>query len=129
MPILSRGFSAPHSSGNAKLPPGQYLTTDFPVLSAGPTPHVSLDQWEFTISDGIKSLKRFDWKAFRELPSETIKVDLHCVVLLYEFRGVSEKLGAGMLWAFGELTYTPSWPMQCSIRTVATRQTFPLKMF
>ena len=64
MAIVSRGFSGRRSSGNAKLPPGQYLTTDFPVLSAGPTPHVSLDQWEFMISDGIKSLKRFDWKSF-----------------------------------------------------------------
>ena len=52
MNIISRGFSGRRSSADAKLPPGQYLTTDFPVLSAGPTPHVSLDKWEFTISDG-----------------------------------------------------------------------------
>jgi DMSO/TMAO reductase YedYZ molybdopterin-dependent catalytic subunit len=79
MAVVSRGFSGRRTTEGAKLPPGQYLTTDFPVLSAGPTPHVSLDQWEFVISDGIKPLKRFDWNAFRELPSETIKVDLHCV--------------------------------------------------
>jgi len=41
MDIVSRGFSGRRSADNAKLPPGQYLTTDFPVLSAGPTPHVS----------------------------------------------------------------------------------------
>jgi hypothetical protein len=35
-----------------KLPP-QRVTTDFPVLSAGRTPHVPLDQWEFKIDDGI----------------------------------------------------------------------------
>jgi len=34
----------------AHLPPGQYLTPDFPVLSAGPTPHTPLDQWDFTIA-------------------------------------------------------------------------------
>src|SRR5215472_4253120 len=79
MAVVSRGFSGRRTTEGAKLPPGQYLTTDFPVLSAGPTPDVSLDQWEFVISDGIKPLKRFDWNAFRELPSETIKVDLHCV--------------------------------------------------
>jgi len=79
MAIVSRGFSGRRSAEDTKLPPGQYLTTSFPVLSAGPTPHISLDKWEFEISDGAKSLKRFDWKTFRELPSEAINVDLHCV--------------------------------------------------
>jgi DMSO/TMAO reductase YedYZ molybdopterin-dependent catalytic subunit len=79
MAIISRGFTGRRSTTNAQLPPGQYLTTDFPVLSAGPTPHVSLDQWEFTISDGRNELKRWDWKAFRALPTEIITVDLHCV--------------------------------------------------
>jgi len=75
----SRGFSGRRSADNAKLPPGQYLTTDFPVLSAGPTPHVPLDRWEFTIDDGNRVLRRWDWKSFRGLPSETITADLHCV--------------------------------------------------
>lgn len=79
MDIVSRGFSGRRSAENAKLPPGQYLTTDFPILSAGPTPHVSLDQWEFTIQDGTEALRRWDWKAFRNLPIEKITVDLHCV--------------------------------------------------
>ena len=79
MDIVSRGFSGRRSAENAKLPPGQYLTTDFPMLSAGPTPHVSLDQWEFTIQDGTEALRRWDWKAFRNLPIEKITVDLHCV--------------------------------------------------
>ena len=79
MAIVSRGFSGRRSAEDAKLPPGQYLTTDFPVLSAGPTPHISLDQWEFAISDGARSMERFDWRTFRALPAETIKADLHCV--------------------------------------------------
>src|SRR5262249_54620635 len=79
MAIVSRGFSGRRSAEDAKLPPGQYLTTDFPVLSAGPTPHVPPDQWEFTTYDGSNQLRRWDWKAFRDLPTEIIKVDLHCV--------------------------------------------------
>jgi len=79
MGVISRGFSGRRSAENTKLPPGQYLTTDFPVLSAGPTPHVSLDQWEFTIHDGTEVLRRWDWKSFRNLPTENITVDLHCV--------------------------------------------------
>jgi DMSO/TMAO reductase YedYZ molybdopterin-dependent catalytic subunit len=40
---------------------------------------VSLDQWEFTIGDGTNVLRRWNWKSFRALPSETVTVDLHCV--------------------------------------------------
>ena len=79
MSIISRGFSGRRSAEDVKLPPGQYLTTDFPVLSAGPTPHVSLDQWEFTIDDGSDVLRRWNWKSFLELSTETFTVDLHCV--------------------------------------------------
>src|SRR6201984_3001163 len=79
MAITSRGFSGRRSATDVKLPPGQYLTPDFPVLSTGPTPHVPLDQWEFTIKEGTNVLQRWDWKSFRKLPTETITVDLHCV--------------------------------------------------
>src|SRR4029077_10303671 len=67
------------SASSVTLPPGQYLTEDFPVLSAGPTPHVPLEQWELTIDDGKSVLRRWNWKEFRELPSETIPADIHCV--------------------------------------------------
>jgi DMSO/TMAO reductase YedYZ molybdopterin-dependent catalytic subunit len=79
MGIISRGFSGRRNAANVKLPPGQYFTTDFPVLSAGPTPHVPLDRWEFTVDDGAYVLRRRDWKSFRDLPTEVITVDLHCV--------------------------------------------------
>ncbi|MEV4631532.1 sulfite oxidase-like oxidoreductase, partial [Micromonospora sp. NPDC049523] len=43
MGIVSPGFQGRPRSSQPALPPGQYLTEDFPVLSAGPTPRVSLD--------------------------------------------------------------------------------------
>jgi len=71
MDIISRGFSGRRSAADVKLPAGQYLTTDFPVLSAGPTPHVSLERWEFVIDDstnlaemGLEGVSRF---AYRDL--------------------------------------------------------------
>ena len=79
MGIISRDFSGRRTVADVKLPPGQYLTTDFPVLSAGPTPHIPLEKWEFTIDDGADLLRRWSWKSFRELPTENITVDLHCV--------------------------------------------------
>jgi DMSO/TMAO reductase YedYZ molybdopterin-dependent catalytic subunit len=79
MGTISRGFFGRRTVADVKLPPGQYLTTDFPVLSAGPTLHIALEKWEFTIDDGTNVLRRWNWKSFRELPTENITVDLHCV--------------------------------------------------
>jgi DMSO/TMAO reductase YedYZ molybdopterin-dependent catalytic subunit len=79
MMVQSRGFVGRRGSANVTLPPGQYLTTDFPVLSAGPTPHLSLNTWELTIEDGADVLRGWKWHAFRQLPAERITVDLHCV--------------------------------------------------
>src|SRR6185312_3061174 len=68
MGIVSRGFSGRRRAADVKLPPGQYLTADFPVLSTGPTPHVPLERWEFVIDDGANILRRWDWRAFPSTP-------------------------------------------------------------
>jgi DMSO/TMAO reductase YedYZ molybdopterin-dependent catalytic subunit len=77
--VQTRGFVGRRGAASVRLPPGQYLTDDFPVLSAGPTPHVPLEEWELTIDNGRETLRRWSWKAFRELPTEEIAVDIHCV--------------------------------------------------
>ncbi len=93
MPIVSRGFGGRRRSGDEKLPPGQYLVTDFPVLSAGPTPRVDTGSWELRIDTGDGSPRHWDWAAFRALPSEEFTVNLHCVTkwskLRTRWRGVS----------------------------------------
>jgi DMSO/TMAO reductase YedYZ molybdopterin-dependent catalytic subunit len=75
MPI-TRGFRRRHAEppDGAALPPGQYLTLDFPVLSAGPTPDVPLEEWNFSIGE-----RSWSWDEFVDLPSEKITVDIHCV--------------------------------------------------
>jgi len=77
MSIISRGFAGRRTPTDVELPPGQYLTTDFPVLSAGPTPEIPLEKWEFVIDDGKNVLRRWNWKSFRKLESEAATVDLH----------------------------------------------------
>jgi DMSO/TMAO reductase YedYZ molybdopterin-dependent catalytic subunit len=52
---------------------------DFPVLSAGPTPHPSLAEWSFTITGEVDSDRRWSWEEFRALPSENVTKDIHCV--------------------------------------------------
>ncbi|MCK9929635.1 sulfite oxidase-like oxidoreductase [Frankia sp. Mgl5] len=79
MGIVSPGFQGRPRSAGSDLPPGQYLTEDFPVLSAGPTPRVPLETWEFTITTEAGVEHRWDWPAFRALPCESPTVDIHCV--------------------------------------------------
>jgi len=77
--IVSRGFRGRRRDGPPnRVPPGQYPTDDFPVLSAGPTPHTPLEEWTFTIH-GVDEPKGWTWEEFQALPSETVTVDIHCV--------------------------------------------------
>ena len=61
------------------MPPGQYVTDDFPVLSAGPTPHTPLAEWSFTIGGAVDEPRSWTWEEFQALPRETVTVDIHCV--------------------------------------------------
>jgi DMSO/TMAO reductase YedYZ molybdopterin-dependent catalytic subunit len=92
MGIVSPGFHGRPREG-VKLPPGQYLTKDFPVLSAGPTPRVPLDRWEFVITSETGDTWRWSWNDLLTLPAETPTVDIHCVTkwskLGTAWRGVS----------------------------------------
>jgi DMSO/TMAO reductase YedYZ molybdopterin-dependent catalytic subunit len=55
------------------------VTTDFPVLSAGPTPSDSISSWEFFLENETGTRRSWTWEQFRSLPSEVITADIHCV--------------------------------------------------
>jgi DMSO/TMAO reductase YedYZ molybdopterin-dependent catalytic subunit len=76
---VSPGFVGRRRTASAKLPPGQYLTEDFPVLSAGPTPKVRLEEWEFALTSESGEVRKWSWAQFRALPSVPIATDIHCV--------------------------------------------------
>jgi len=80
MSPISRGFHRRRGeeAEGGRVPPGQYVTHDFPVLSAGPTPHTALDSWTFSIQGGATT-KSWTWQEFQALPAETVTVDIHCV--------------------------------------------------
>ena len=81
MNFVSRGFKGRRRDGgdSDRVPPGQYLVDDFPVLSAGPTPRTPLEEWDFTITGDVAEPRRWTWEQFRALPSEEITKDIHCV--------------------------------------------------
>jgi DMSO/TMAO reductase YedYZ molybdopterin-dependent catalytic subunit len=125
MTFISRGFRGRRRDDQAdstRLPPGQYVEDDFPVLSAGPTPHTPLDQWTFTVAD--KGEQRvWTWDEFRALPSETVTVDVHCVThwskLGTTWEGVSVDTlleamdsGSDYMLAFCDGGYTTNLPVE-----------------
>jgi DMSO/TMAO reductase YedYZ molybdopterin-dependent catalytic subunit len=95
MTPISRGFAGHRRpvADPSRVPPGQYLTDDFPVLSAGPTPHTPLDRWDFSINGAVEEPVSWSWGQFLNLPAETVTVDIHCVTkwskLDTSWRGVS----------------------------------------
>src|SRR6266851_3733194 len=64
---------------SGRLPPGQYLVNDFPVLSAGPTPRTPLHAWSFSITGEVDTPRQWTWDELRKLPTERVTRDIHCV--------------------------------------------------
>jgi DMSO/TMAO reductase YedYZ molybdopterin-dependent catalytic subunit len=81
MPLISRGFHGRRNEAAeaARVPPGQYVTPDFPVLSAGPTPHALLESWSFDVRGEVDEQRSWTWEQFTALPSARVTVDIHCV--------------------------------------------------
>ncbi len=82
MSPISRGFHGRRRESDIdpkRVPPGQYVTTDFPVLSAGPTPHMPLENWTFTIKQAGAADKSWTWQEILDLPAEDVTADIHCV--------------------------------------------------
>jgi DMSO/TMAO reductase YedYZ molybdopterin-dependent catalytic subunit len=79
--FISRGFKGKRREGasSSRVPPGQHVVGDFPVLSAGPTPKIALSEWSFSLIGEVDEPKRWTWAEFRSLPTETFTVDIHCV--------------------------------------------------
>jgi DMSO/TMAO reductase YedYZ molybdopterin-dependent catalytic subunit len=124
MAIVSRGFRGRRPTVDAsRLPPGQYVTTDFPVLSAGPTPRTPLSKWSFTIRGLVDAPRNWTWDEFRALPHETITVDIHCVTKWSKFDTVWEGVSIDQLLqgiqttakyvtAFSDGGYTTNLPLE-----------------
>ena len=94
--FISRGFGgrrrAPEELAE-RIPPGQYFEPGFPVLTAGPTPRIDTDAWQFKIDGMVAQPHAWSWEEFGQLAAETVPCDIHCVTkwskLDTSFRGVS----------------------------------------
>jgi DMSO/TMAO reductase YedYZ molybdopterin-dependent catalytic subunit len=124
MAFVSRGFRGRRRQVDpARLPPGQYVEEDFPVLSAGPTPRTPRADWSFTIDGEVDEKLSWSWEEFLALPSETFTVDIHCVTKWSKFdtswvgvsidtllEGVDTEAAYVTAWSDGD--YTTNLPLE-----------------
>jgi DMSO/TMAO reductase YedYZ molybdopterin-dependent catalytic subunit len=113
MAPISRGFRRRHAEDGepGRLPPGQYVEHDFPVLSAGPTPRVDLATWTLTIDGEVDTPRTWTWEELQALPSETITKDIHCVTKWSKFDTVWEGVSIDVLLegVDTEAAYLTAW--------------------
>jgi DMSO/TMAO reductase YedYZ molybdopterin-dependent catalytic subunit len=93
MAIVTRGFRSRRRDPDERVPPGQYVTEDFPVLSAGPTPRIDTDRWSFELVSEHGERVAWTWRELMALPIDKVETDIHCVTrwskLATRWRGVS----------------------------------------
>jgi DMSO/TMAO reductase YedYZ molybdopterin-dependent catalytic subunit len=94
--VVTRGFRGrprQDSATRSRVPPGQYVTSDFPVLTAGPTQHTPIEDWTLSMQLGDQLLATWSWREFGMLPQTEITTDIHCVTKWSKFdtrwRGVT----------------------------------------
>ena len=123
MAVISRGFGSRRRESSPDLPPGQFLTEDFPVLSAGPTPDIDTADWEFSIVFDGGETRKWSWDDLMALPIETINTDIHCVTRWSKlgttwrgvsldtlFKGIDTSYGYTMIHSYGG--YTTNVPLE-----------------
>jgi len=103
MALISRGFRGRKQSADVaeRLPPGQYETRDFPVLSAGPTPRISLASWDFALQGADGKRISWTWDEFNALPHSTVTTDIHCVTKWSKFGTAWEGISIDTLLSEG----------------------------
>lgn len=62
-----------------RLPPGQHLVKNWPVLDLGQQPVIRPESWRLDVKGGAENPMSFDWAAFLALPQSDRLTDIHCV--------------------------------------------------
>ena len=56
-------------SGRDRVPPGQTVTTKWPVLTYGETPRIDLARWRFRIFGAVESPREWTWAELAARPA------------------------------------------------------------
>ncbi len=108
-----------------RIPPGQYLTKDWPVLHHGQVPAIDFKDWRFRISGLVGQEKSFTLEEFQGLPRVRVFSDIHCVTTWSRLDNLWEGVSAGcfrdliqimpearFVMVHGENDFTTNIPME-----------------
>lgn len=76
---LAKGIRPRDVAAGDRLPPGQKLTTGFPVLDLGVQPEIPLERWTLSIDGLVEEPAVLSWEQFNALPQVEDVSDFHCV--------------------------------------------------
>ncbi|APO76055.1 molybdopterin-binding oxidoreductase protein [Rhizobium etli 8C-3] len=62
-----------------RLPPGQHLVKNWPVLDLGQQPVISLNTWRLEVRGLVERSLDLTWAAFQAMEQSTKVSDIHCV--------------------------------------------------
>ena len=79
--------------GDDRLPPGQHLVRDWPVLDLGVQPKVPAERWELRVFGLVDEQTRWDWRQFMALPQRRAVSDMHCVTTWSRYDNQWEGVG------------------------------------
>ncbi|HVR28939.1 MAG TPA: sulfite oxidase-like oxidoreductase [Thermoanaerobaculia bacterium] len=73
-------MSAPPAQARRdRVPPGQYVTEKWPVLTHGPVPRVDLGVWRLRLTGAVEAETAIAWDELQSLPRIEVTADFHCV--------------------------------------------------
>jgi DMSO/TMAO reductase YedYZ molybdopterin-dependent catalytic subunit len=82
-------------SEDTRLPPGQHLVKNWPVLDLGVQPQIRLDTWRLELRGLVENQLTLSWKSFLALDQSSKVSDIHCVTTWSrydnEWQGVSTR--------------------------------------
>ena len=71
--------TAPDQGLGDRVPPGQFVTEKFPVLTYGSEPEVDIATWQLRVFGLVQQEITLNWEQFSTLPWRTVNADFHCV--------------------------------------------------
>jgi DMSO/TMAO reductase YedYZ molybdopterin-dependent catalytic subunit len=83
--LFSRREDEERIKREGRLPPGQALTRQFPVLHYGPVPRFDAATWDFRVFGLVEAEQRWSWEEFKKLPRKKLTMDIHCVTRWSKF--------------------------------------------
>ena len=75
----AKGETTLHEPRGDRLPPGQYLTTKFPILDLGYKPPIKLEDFTLPVTGEVENPVTLTWDELTALPSVERTLDFHCV--------------------------------------------------